>query len=140
VTFELEPDVGGAFGYSPPARFRFDDLQPTAAEGVASQNPGGIEEAKSFSYFVRRLESVATVGRRRRVRDLWCALMVMIRGCAQVTATRRIGLIACEVHGWTPSAAPPRRRGYLILGESEAHPIWSGRRAFPTHVLLLDET
>ena len=34
MTFELEPDVGGAFGYSPPARFRFDDLQPTTAEGV----------------------------------------------------------------------------------------------------------
>jgi len=34
VTFQLEPDVGGAFRYSPPARFGFDDLQATAAEGV----------------------------------------------------------------------------------------------------------
>jgi len=34
VAFELEPDVGGAFGYSPSARFRFDDLQATAAERV----------------------------------------------------------------------------------------------------------
>lgn len=34
ATFQLEPHVGGAFGYSPPARLRFDDLQPTAAEGV----------------------------------------------------------------------------------------------------------
>jgi hypothetical protein len=34
VALELEPDVRGAFGYSPSARFGFDDLQATAAEGV----------------------------------------------------------------------------------------------------------
>ena len=34
VAFELEPYVGGAFEYSPSARFGFDDLQATAAEGV----------------------------------------------------------------------------------------------------------
>jgi hypothetical protein len=34
VTFQFKPDVRRAFGYSPPARFLFDDPEPTAAEGV----------------------------------------------------------------------------------------------------------
>jgi hypothetical protein len=45
VPFELEPDVRGAFGYAPPARLRFDDPKPVAADALESRAPNAALEA-----------------------------------------------------------------------------------------------
>ena len=45
MPFELEPHVRGAFGYAPPARLRFDDPQPVAADALESRAPNAALEA-----------------------------------------------------------------------------------------------